>query len=110
MILRIILTTISFLLLGAHFDRAGFFAIMIICLLIPFLLFIKKRYILTFIQIILYFGAIEWVRTIVIIAKLRIEIDQEWIKMAIILGVVAIFTAISGILLNSQKIKMTYLN
>ncbi len=108
MILRVILLSFSFLLLAAHFSRIGMTAMSIISLLIPFLLFIKKRWVLIFIQVACYTAALEWVRTIFSYIKIREEYGEAWGRLAIILGAVALVTALSGVLLNFGKIKEKY--
>jgi len=108
MIIRIILLILSFLILAAHFSRAGNSVLTILCMLVPLLLFIKRRWILLVFQILLYCGVFVWINTIIQIASDRIDLGQPWIRMAIILGVLALITGLSGVLLNSNVIKKRY--
>ena len=97
-LLRLVPVIISFLLLAAHFSRAGMLILGIVCVVIPFLLFIKKYWIVPGLQILLVLGSVEWFRTIYFVAQQRMEIGEPWIRMAVILGVVALFTGFSAAL------------
>lgn len=106
--LRLIPVFISFLLLGAHFLRAGNIAIVVILLAFLFLLFIKKYWVPWVIQLILLLGSLEWVRTLVSVAQLRIGADMPWTRMAVILGAVALFTALSCLVFRSKALRKRY--
>lgn len=108
MVLRIILTVFAWLLLAAHYSRADNTLFMILSLMIPLLFFIRRRWALTGLQLLTYAGALVWIQTIIQYAGQRASAGEPWLRLAIILGSVAVFTAISGILLNSKKIKKAY--
>jgi len=108
MLLRIILLAVAYLLLGAHFLRGANFVLTGLCLLLPFLLLIKKRWCLTVVQISLYIGAWIWVGSAIIILHERITHGLPWTRVVIILGAVAIFTLFSGLLLNARVVKEQY--
>ena len=109
MVIRIVLVAVSFLMLAAHFSRIDNTYLMLLSLLIPFLLFIKKRIMLIAIQILSYLASIAWFYSLYGYVQQRIEMDTAWGKLAIIISIIAIFTAISGFLLNSDIIKKKYL-
>jgi len=108
MVIRVILVSLSFLLLAAHFSRAENTYLMILSLIIPFLLFIKKRSVLIIIQALCYIGSIVWLYTMYGYIQQRIAMDIAWGKLAIIISVIALFTAVTGFLLNSDIIKKRY--
>jgi hypothetical protein len=108
MILRIIPLILATLIISAHFFRHYSYPLMIISLLVPFLLLIKKRWVLIVIQLFALAGAGVWVNTIFVIAKMRMHYGEDWKRMAVILGTVALFTACSGLLLNLKKVKEKY--
>ena len=110
MILRIVLIAFSWLLLAAHFSRANLAILAIISLLIPFILFIRKKWAHKILVILTILGAMEWVRTTWQLINSRIESGEDWKRMAIILFSVAIFTLFSAILLNSKRIREKYRN
>ena len=106
--LRLLPVVISFLLLAAHFLRAGQTIVTSVILLILLLLFVKKYWVPWVTQIVLVFGAIEWVRTLVSVAQMRVEFDMPWTRMAIILGTVALFTLLSALVFRSKPLKQRY--
>ena len=108
MIFRIILLIISYLLLAAHFLREGEMILTIACLFIPFLLFIKKRWSLTVVQIFTYGGVLVWIQTLFLLVNARLNMGESWMRMAIILGVIILLTLTSGLLLNSNQFKKNY--
>ncbi len=108
MIVRILPIIVSFLLLGAHFLRAGNLPLMAGCLLIPLLLLVKTRWSVIVLQIFAYIGAVIWVDTTIAIYHQRIILGTPWERAVIILGGVALFTVFSGLLLNSQVVKEKY--
>ena len=108
MILRIILSSFSFLLLAAHFSRADNTILIFVSLLAPFLFFYRKSITLIIIQLLSYAGAVIWLVTMYGYIQERIEVGRSWTVLLIILTSVALFTALSGVLLNSKKIKEKY--
>ncbi|MBN1388463.1 MAG: hypothetical protein JW965_08465 [Bacteroidales bacterium] len=53
-------------------------------------------------------GSLVWIQTTIEYAKQRAVTAEAWTRLAIILGSVAIFTFITGLLLNSKKMKAFY--
>ncbi len=94
--------------MSAHFLRDQNYPLVLISLLIPFLLLIKKRWVLYVIQTLAVAGTGVWINTIVVIAQYRIHESTPWVRMAVILGAVALFTLCSGLLLNLKKVKDKY--
>ena len=107
-ILRLLPVFISFLLLAAHFMRAGQTAVMVVLLLLLLLLLVKKYWVPWVIQMTLLLGALEWVRTIMFVAQTRMDQGMPWTRMAVILGVVALFTALSALVFRSKALRNRY--
>ncbi len=106
---RLLPVFISFLLLSAHFlFRTGqtVFAIIPLLFLIP--LVFRKTWVPWLIQLALLLGAVEWLRTLVYVAQDRIESGESWIRFAIILGVVALFTALSSLVFRNKALRKRY--
>ena len=107
-VLRVLPVIISFLLLGAHFYRAGlaipagFFAVL------PLSLLFRESWVPRLVQVLLVLGALEWLRTLVMFASVRIEFGQPWMRLALILGAVALFTALSGLVFGSKALQLRY--
>jgi len=108
MIFTVIPLVISCLFLGAHFLRSGSFIFSLLCLLMPFLLLIKKRWILYLIQIFIYIGGGIWLNTAIFLMRKRLTMGLPWHKPVIILGAIAVFTVLSGLLLNLKGVKEKY--
>jgi len=89
---------LSALLLGAHFFRSGSILIAAFSLLFPCVLFIRRVWAVRLVQLILAFGGIEWAITLIhLVAERRLD-GQPWIRLAIILGIVALFTGGSALI------------
>jgi len=107
-VLRLIPVILSFLLLSAHFYRSGQVVLSAICVAALFLLFIKKSWVPRLFQLLLVLGALEWLRTLYFIAAIRMSIEEPWTRLAIILGTVTLFTALSGLVFNNKAARARY--
>jgi len=108
MILRISLLIITYLLLSAHFLRDGDTLLSIACLIIPFLLFIKKKWSLIVVQLFTYLGVIVWIMTLINLINERVQSNDQWIRMILILLLIIALTTYVSIFLNSKIIKDKY--
>ncbi len=106
--LRLFPVIFCFLILSAHFSRAGLSLFSLIFLLIPFLLLIKQVWVVRTIQILLIFGSIEWIRTLFIYVNERQVNGEPYIRLVIILGIVALFTGLSALSFRNQALKKRY--
>lgn len=106
--LRLLPVFISLLLLAAHFFRAGQTVLAVIPLILFIPLFLRERWVPWLIQLALVLGALEWLRTLVSVAQIRMEYDMPWIRMAVILGAVALFTAFSSLVFRSKGLRKRY--
>lgn len=106
--LRISLFVVAALLLGAHFLRSGNPAMVALCLAAPLLFFWRKRWSLIALQLLAYAAAGTWITVAIHLAQLRQQSGQPWTVAAIILGSVALFTLLAGLLLNSRAIREHY--
>jgi hypothetical protein len=102
---RLFPVIISFVLMAAHFVRAGHMPIAIVLLSLLLLLGLRKTWVPRVIQLTLLLGAVEWVRTLLSVAQLRVELGTPWTRMALILGVVALFTALSCLVFRSRALR-----
>ena len=103
--LRVLPVFLSFLLLAAHFSRAGSPILVILALGAPFLLLVRAPWAARAVQVALVLGALEWVWTTLAIAGRRAEAGEPWLRMAIILGAVTLFTLYSARLLRSPAVR-----
>ena len=105
---RLLPVILSILLLAAHFFRAGENIYVYVLLALLPLLVLKKFWVPWVIQVALILGAIEWLRTLMFVAQMRMEFGMPWARMAIILGAVALFTAFSGLVFRSKALRKRY--
>jgi hypothetical protein len=108
-ILRIVLLVIAALLLGAHFYRAGNFLLVALCVAVPLLLFHRRRRSLVLLQAAAYAGTAVWGDAAIRLVVIRQQMGQSWTLAAVILGAVALFTLVAGLMLNSRAITEHYL-
>lgn len=103
MILRIALFVLTALLMAAHFLRAGDYLLVALCLAAPLLFFLRTRWSLMVLQGLSFAAALVWLATAWQIAEMRQMFGQPWLRSALILGSVAAFSAVAGLLLNGLR-------
>ncbi len=108
MIKIFILPIISSVLLAAHFSRIDMNWLVPFVLLFPLILFIKRKWIIRIYQFYLICGGIIWIERLLYLRRLRIAVGESWTVMAIILGVVALITLLSALMLQNKKVLNTY--
>jgi hypothetical protein len=107
--LRLLAVILSALALGAHFYRANSLFFAVISVLILPLLFYRRPWVARLTQVFLVFGALEWVRTVFSLIAQRNALGIAWLRMAVILGGIALFTGVSALIFNfSRAIKERY--
>lgn len=105
---RLLPVILAFALLAAHFYRAEQTLLVAICAFLPLLLLVRRPWVPQVFQGVLIVGALEWLRALYMLVSMRIGFDQPWGRLAVILGVVALFTALSGLVFNSLALRMRY--
>ena len=103
--LKLLPVLFSSLLMSAHFSRAVNDIFALLCLLLPFLLFVRRRWIARMFQILLLVGCVVWIETIWRIVQMRHLSGQPWGRLVVILGTVALFTALSALVFESKSLK-----
>ncbi len=99
---------LSLLVLGAHFLRDQSYVGVAVSLLLVGLLLVRRAWVARLVQVALVLGAIEWLRTIFLLAQMRAALGQPFTRMAIILGVVAAISLFSAMLFQSTRLKKVY--
>ncbi len=99
--MKLLPAIISYILLAAHFFRAGDPWLMGVFLLFPFILFIKKEWPVHVSFFVLLFSSIIWIRTTAIIIMIRVSQDLPWTRMALIMSALTALTIFSAFLLRS---------
>ena len=93
------------LLMTAHLGRANMFALQLISLLIPFILIWKNKFSARAVQFFLIIYGFEWIRTINYYAQIRIEKGDDWLRLAIILVVLALLNFATIFVFRSKSMK-----
>lgn len=107
-LIRLLPVIFSGLLMAAHFSRADENGLVAFSLLALFLLLIRRRWVARAIQILLVAASVEWIRTALRIIQIRQAQGESWTRLAIILGAVAFFTALSALVFQSKIMKKRY--
>ena len=105
---KILAIIICSLLMAAHLSRANMFILLIISLLIPFLLIWKSKISARIVQLFLVLYGLEWIRTLIYYARIRTENGEDWFRLALILGVVAIINFAAILVFRSKFLKEKY--
>ena len=95
--LLIVPIVLSALTLGAHLLRGGHPWLTLVAVALPLLLVPRAIAALRLLQGLLLLGAFEWLRTLAEIRALRSALGEPWHRMAVILGSVALVTALSAL-------------
>ncbi|MCK4579422.1 MAG: hypothetical protein KAU50_11585 [Candidatus Marinimicrobia bacterium] len=106
--MRFIPFILSFLLLGAHFHRHGQMVLMLLCLLIPLVLLIRKPWAPIVARDVTWFAALIWIFITVNLLLERLATNQPWIRLVLILSGIVLFTILSGVAINSRKVRNRY--
>ena len=108
MSVRISLFVLAVVLVGAHFFRAGSYALVALCLILPLLLLYKKRWSLIVLQCAAYAASLVWIGAALELVQMRQQMGRPWTTAALILCGVALFTLLAGVLLNSRSLRERY--
>lgn len=99
---------LSLVVLGAHFMRYGNTAGVYVAAALIGLLFLRKAWVARLVQVALVLGAVEWLRTLYMLVEFRVAMQQPYLRMVIILGVVALVTLCSALLLQTKPLRAYY--
>ncbi len=96
---------LAFLVLAAHFFRAGNVAFFVVALLFLPLLFVPQRWAARLVQAGLLAGAVVWVRALGEFAGQRRAMGLPYTRLAVILGGVTLATAACLLVFRSGRVK-----
>ncbi len=84
---------LAYALLGAHFLRYEGVLLALLLALLPCLCFLRRKWAVILLQLGLVAGsALVWLPTIVNIAQMRMAMGAPWVRMAVILSAVIVFS------------------
>ena len=101
-------TVLALLLLAAHFLRYGNTVIVVGIVALSGLLFVRRAWAARIIQLVLVAGTVEWLRTLAMLVQERMALGAPYLRMAVILGLVAAVTAFAALLFQSKELKALY--
>ena len=105
MALRLLPAVLALLVLGAHFLRAGNVALVAVALAATLLLFVRRPWAARAVEGTLLLAALEWLRTLALLAGERRAAGAPYVRMTLILAGVAILTALSLLAFRSRAVK-----
>jgi hypothetical protein len=77
-------------------------------LLVAGLLFVRRPWSARVVQVVLVLGAIEWLLTLSELVVLRMDMGLPYSRMVMILGSVAVLTAMSAMAFRSEPLRQRY--
>jgi hypothetical protein len=99
---------LAFLLLAAHFYRAAQWPLMAASIALALLLALPRAWAARLAQVALVLGTLEWVRAAAVLVHERIAFGAPWLRLVLILGAVALFTAASVLVFQASTIRRWY--
>ena len=99
---------LSMFILSAHFLRYYNMVEVAICIGLPFLLFIRRKYIVWILQAGLLVAVGVWITTVMNLVEMRQHLGAAWMRMAFILGGVILFTLASAFVFYMKTLKARY--
>jgi len=94
---------LALLILAAHFLRAGNLIFLLLVLALLVLIFIRKPWCIRTVQIGLVLGSLEWVWTLWMLILERRMAGLPYLRLSLILGAVALFTALGALSLQTKR-------
>ena len=108
MVLRLVPIVLSLLVLGGHFLRAGQLGLVGVVMAVMGLLAVRRAWAARVVQVVLALGAIEWTMTLVTLVMQRRFMGEPTLRLTIILGGVALVTAVSAVLFQTGPLRAKY--
>ena len=108
LVLQLLPVVLSLAVLAAHFSRHDQPVLMILSVALMGLLAVPRLWAARALQVVLVLGAAEWVRTMIVLARIRAEDGQSAGRMVVILTVVALLTAASALALHTRRARARF--
>ena len=99
---------LSLIVLGAHFLRAGNVVMVVVVLLLLGLLVVRRGWAFRTVRLALLLAVLEWVRTLALLVSSRTQHGQPVLRLAVILGTVALLTGLSSLVFRSSRVRAWY--
>ncbi|KAA3610476.1 MAG: hypothetical protein D8M58_05305 [Calditrichaeota bacterium] len=99
---------LALILLGAHFSRNSYNLLAMVSVLLPFLLFVKRMWVIHLLQGTVFLGGLSWAISTYTLVMGRISFGQPWTRLFIILFIVTLFTFWAGYWVKGPKVIEKY--
>lgn len=99
---------LALLLLAAHFHRAGQWPLMIACIVLVLLLGLRRAWVARLLQAGLAAGSGVWLWTALALVQQRLALHQTWLRLALILGAVSLFTLMAALVFERPGLRRRY--
>lgn len=106
--LRLLPVVLVLGILGAHFYRGALWIPFGVTVALLPILFVRAPWAARLLQFALLAGAVEWLRTAAVLIALRMSMGMPWTRLAIILGVVALATALAALVFQWRPVRTHY--
>jgi hypothetical protein len=95
----------GYILLALHFYRGDNDVAFAVPLLLIATMAIRRPLVARILQGCLLTGAVEWLRTAVVLVGYRMQAGQPWLRLALILGSVALVTALAALVFRQARVR-----
>lgn len=99
------LPTLSCLLLAAHYLRFGDHGMVVVCLALPGLFFLRQAWVRPVLQAAFAAGMVVWALTMAELIQFRQVVGLPWLRLGLILGSVAAVTGAGALLLETRILR-----
>ena len=99
---------LSALVLAAHFLRRGDLGLVVACLALLGLLFVRRLWAARLVQLALLAGALEWLSTLAALLPARRAAGEPWVRLVAILGGVALLALLGAVLFETRELRERY--
>jgi hypothetical protein len=105
---RLIAPVFALVLLGASFLRAGNLAMVAACGVLIVLLAVPRPWAARVVQLALMLAALRWLWMTWMLASMRAAAGTPYVRMAVILGAVALLTLLAALVFRSRRLRRHY--
>ena len=106
--LQLVPVILSLVVLAAHFARHGHTVLVVLSVALIGLLAVPRLWAARVLQIVLLLGAVEWVRTLIVLARIRVAHEEPVTRMVMILAAVAVLTAASSLVFRTRRARARF--
>ena len=107
-LVRLLPLILATLLFAAHIMRFNGLPAALLVLALLVTLFIPRSWILNLWQVLIGLALIEWLRTAIILIKMRLVLDLPYVRLALIMAAVILFNGFVIYWLNHKKLRRFY--